>query len=46
MKHLSSLGATHTHTYDQLSDSAFVAHLKQLTGANVRPALLSYSSPR
>ncbi|EPS94664.1 NAD-binding protein [Fomitopsis schrenkii] len=41
VKHLSSLGATHTHTYDELSDRAFVAHLKQLTGANPPRLLLN-----
>ena len=34
-KQLIELGATHVFTYDELSDKAFIKHVKELTGGKV-----------
>ncbi|KAH9929216.1 uncharacterized protein B0H18DRAFT_953686 [Fomitopsis serialis] len=40
-EHLTALGATHTHTYDELTDRAFVAHYKDLTSRQPPRLLLN-----
>jgi len=39
--HLTALGATHTHTYDELTDRAFVTHYKDLTSGQPPRLLLN-----
>ncbi|KZT64514.1 NAD(P)-binding protein [Daedalea quercina L-15889] len=41
VQRLGALGATHTHTYDELSDRAFVSRLKALTSSNPPRLLLN-----